>query len=405
MTTTHSAVVLAGIPSINKAVYHRIRFAAHDPAIIIETPGTPGSSTTGTGGAPVRTLILRDVEVARAKAHARADRVFCYEDFTPPPGILSASGGLSGDREIRAAQSAAECLRRMDIRTITVDRSFPFLFAEMIRSANIEVVLDPELGVRERRSKDAQEVEAMQRAQSVTERAIEMALCLIARAQTRSDGVLIDPDDSSRPLTSEAVKRRIDVFLMEHGLSSDGHIVAAGAAGGDCHNPGAGPIRTGEPVIVDVFPRDNATGYHGDCTRMVVHGDIPDGIRKMHSAVVEAKRAAIAATRAGVTGEDVHRAAIEVIRKHGYALGFPPEDAPAGFCSMPHGTGHGLGLDLKEPPLLDMKGPELVAGDAVTIEPGLYMPGVGGMRLEDLVIVTEDGCENLNRLGEGLEWG
>lgn len=396
--TTHSdhAIVLAGVPSINKAVYHRIRFAAHDPAIVIETPDG--------GGAPARTLILRDVEVARAKAHARADRVYCYEDFTPPPGIFSASGGLSGDREIRAAQSAAECLRRMKIRTITVDRSFPFLFAEMIQSAKIEIVLDPELGVRERRIKDAHEVEALRRAQSVTEDAIEMALTLIASAQTRADGVLIDPDDSSQPLTSESVMRRIDMFLMERGFASDGHIVAAGPAGGDCHNPGSGPIRTGEPVIVDVFPRDKSTGYHGDCTRMVVHGDIPDGVRKMHAAVVAAKRAAIGATRAGVTGEDVHRAAIEVIQRHGYALGFPPADAPEGFCSMPHGTGHGLGLDLKEPPLLDMKGPELVAGDAVTVEPGLYMPGVGGMRLEDLVIVREEGCENLNRLDEGLEW-
>lgn len=390
---TPQAIVLAGVPTINKAVYHRIRFAAHDPAIIIESSKTPD-----VGGARRRTLILRDVEVARAKAHAHADEVFCYEDFTPP-------SGLSGDREIRSAQSLAEYLTRQRIRTVSADRSFPLLYIHELKNAGIDVVLDPELGVRERRAKDDEEVEAMRRAQSVTEDAIEMALRLIGGAKAGKDGVLIDPDDSSKPLTSESVMRRIDVFLMEHGFSSDGHIVAAGAAGGDCHNPGSGPIRTGEPVIVDVFPRDNATGYHGDCTRMVVHGDIPDVVKKMHAAVVEAKRAAIGATRAGVTGEDVHRAAIEVIQKHGYKLGFPPADAPEGFCSMPHGTGHGLGLDLKEPPLLDMKGPELVAGDAVTVEPGLYMPGVGGMRLEDLVIVREGGCENLNRLGEGLEWG
>jgi Xaa-Pro aminopeptidase len=109
-----------------------------------------------------------------------------------------------------------------------------------------------------------------------------------------------------------------------------------------------------------------------------------------------------------VTGEAVHRAAIEVIQREGFSLGFPPVDAadtvPADFCSMPHGTGHGIGLDLKEPPLLDFGGPELVAGDAVTVEPGLYALNLGGVRLEDLVIVTEDGCRNLNKLHEGLEW-
>ena len=124
----------------------------------------------------------------------------------------------------------------------------------------------------------------------------------------------------------------------------------------------------------------------------------------MHLAVSEAKAAGIAVIRAGSTGEDVHRAVVGVIESHGYRMGFPPEGAPPAYCSMPHGTGHGLGLDLKEPPLLDFKGPELVVGDAVTVEPGLYSLAVGGMRLEDLLIVTEDGCENLNTLPEGLNW-
>jgi Xaa-Pro aminopeptidase len=192
--------------------------------------------------------------------------------------------------------------------------------------------------------------------------------------------------------------------LAERGCFGEHHIVAGGPEGGDCHNGGTGVLRTGEPVIVDVFPKHLATGYHGDCTRMVVHGDITDEVRKMHATVAEAKAAGIAATKAGVTGEDVHKAVIAVIQAKGYELGFPPEGAPETFCSMPHGTGHGLGLDLKEPPLLDFKGPELVVGDAVTVEPGLYSFAVGGMRLEDLVIVGEGGCENLNELHEGLEW-
>ncbi len=174
--------------------------------------------------------------------------------------------------------------------------------------------------------------------------------------------------------------------------------------GGDCHDLGEGELRTGEPVIVDIFPRNRQTLYNGDCTRTVVHGEIPAEVARMHEAVCRAKRAAIAAVRAGATGEAVHLAAIDAVRQAGFAVGLPEAGSPPSFCSMPHGTGHGVGLEVHEPPLLDMKGPELLPGDAVTIEPGLYRRDLGGVRVEDLVIVTPDGCENLNRLPEGLDW-
>jgi Xaa-Pro aminopeptidase len=124
----------------------------------------------------------------------------------------------------------------------------------------------------------------------------------------------------------------------------------------------------------------------------------------MHATVLAAKRAGTAACRAGVTGEQVHDATLAVICQEGYATGIPPQDAPASHCAMVHGTGHGVGLDVHEPPLLDKGGPDLVLGDALTIEPGLYCREVGGVRVEDMVIVTVDGCENLNRLQEGLRW-
>jgi Xaa-Pro aminopeptidase len=136
----------------------------------------------------------------------------------------------------------------------------------------------------------------------------------------------------------------------------------------------------------------------------VVHGAISPELERMHAAVVAAKAAAAAACRAGVTGQAVHEATRQSILQAGYAMGLPPADAPDTYCAMTHGTGHGIGLDVHEPPLLDMGGPELVIGDAVTIEPGLYRRAVGGVRVEDMVIVTEDGCESLNRLPEGLDW-
>jgi Xaa-Pro aminopeptidase len=124
----------------------------------------------------------------------------------------------------------------------------------------------------------------------------------------------------------------------------------------------------------------------------------------MHAAVVKAKADAIAAVRPGVTGEAVHAATAKAITGAGYAMGLPPADAPPTHIAMTHGTGHGIGLEVHEPPLLAEKGPALVVGDAITVEPGLYCPAIGGVRVEDMVVVTANGCDNLNRLPEGLDW-
>lgn len=378
---SQAATLLAGVPSINKAVFHRVRFAPHDPVSWIKL------STGKT------ILIARDVELPRARQSGRADEVYPYEAFEP-------TGGLSGDRGIRAAQATAECLVRNGMEKVVSDRSLGLLYVDELRARGIEVECDRDLGVSERRRKDAAEVAALREAQAITEEAIRMACELIARAAADEHGQLLA--DDGRLLTSEGVKRRIDLFLAERGCVSEGHIVAGGPAAADCHFAGAGPLLTGGPIIVDVFPRHLRSGYHGDCTRTVVHGRIDDKTRTMHAAIVEAKMAALEATRANVTGQAVHEAAITVLKQHGYRTGFDSEGFEGGF--MPHGTGHGIGLDLKEPPLLAAGGPELLAGDAITIEPALYASDLGGIRIEDMVIVTDAGYENLNRLPEGLYW-
>lgn len=378
--------LMAGVPTTNSALYRRIRFLVGDPAAIIDW-GTPQD---GAGS----TLILRAIEMERARQHARADSVACPEDFPP-------AGGLSGDRETSTAQGVAECLRRAGANRVRAHRSTPLIFTHHLREAGIDVVYDADLGAQAQRSKDEQELAWLRDAQNVTEQVMRMACEMIAGADANGAGDLVH---DGAPLTSERVRSAIDVFLLERGHVNPTSIVAGGPDGGDCHNVGEGVLRTGQPVIVDIFPKNRQTQYCGDCTRTVVHGEIPDHVAHMHQTVVEAKAAATAATRAGASGDDVHAATTKVILARGYHMGLPPEGAPDTYTSMPHGTGHGIGLDVHEPPLLDVNGLPLVVGDVLTIEPGLYCKAHGGVRVEDMVAVTEQGCENYNTLPEGLKW-
>ena len=271
----------------------------------------------------------------------------------------------------------------------------------MVQRAGIAVECDTEMWVAERRQKSDEEIEFLRESQKVTEQAMRFACEMIATAEARSGGTLFQDGE---PLTSERVRIAVDHWLMDRGYTNPKSIVAGGPTGADCHDVGSGELLTGQPVLVDIFPRNKTTMYWGDCTRTVVHGDIPDEIRAMRKTVRKAKAAAIATVAAGVTGEDVHRATLRAVEEGGYSVGLPNESAPDSYCAITHGTGHGVGLDVHEPPLLDMKGPKLLAGDTVTVEPGLYRRDMGGVRVEDMVVVTKDGCINLNELPEDLTW-
>lgn len=377
---------MAGVPALNASLYRRIRFLVGDPVALIEVP---------LAGRWRSTLLLRDIEMERAKQHARVDSVFCPENFEP-------STGLSGDRETATAQAMVEFLKRSAISECCGDRTLPLIFVELARQAGITVHCDMLWGVHERRQKDEQEIGWLREAQAATESVMERACLEVLNAEANRKGELLDREGGL--LTSEVLRARIDRWLIEMGYSSPGSIVASGPIAADCHHHGTGPIRTGDPVIIDIFPRHKTTLYNGDCTRTVVHGEISDLVDRMHRAVVAAKSAAEAVIRPGVTGEEVHRATIGELEANGFGAGSldtAADDEPR----MTHGTGHGIGLEVHEPPLLAKSGPELVFGDALTVEPGLYCRAVGGIRVEDLVIVTQDGHENLNKLPQDLKLG
>jgi Xaa-Pro aminopeptidase len=385
MSNTPIARIAAGIPQLHSSLFWRIRFSVGDQVVLLEIPN--GNTTEST-------LLLRDIEMGRAKQYARVDHVGCPPMFAP-------EGGLSGDRETANAQAAIECLRRAGVTHALGDRTLPLIFADFARKAGITIECDPDCWVNERRQKSDEEIDHLREAQRVTEGAIQMACELIARAGVRADGVLLH---EGTPLTSERVRAAVDHWLLDQNFSNPKAIIAGGPIASDCHNYGTGELRTSEPVIVDIFPCDRRTRYNGDCTRTVVNGDIPDEVIRMHAAVRAAKLAAENTIRVGVTGEAVHLATIAALADHGYPFGLPGDDTPLSYCAMTHGTGHGIGLDVHEPPLLDRKGPPLLAGEALTVEPGLYRRDLGAVRIEDMVIVTETGCLNLNKLHDELTW-
>lgn len=385
------AVMMAGIPATNLSLFHRVRFRVGDPAVYLELP-------RGDGADPgrERLFICRDIELERARRTAKADACFSLRDFEP-------AGGLSGDRETATAQAAAECLRRRGVSRVRADRTLPLIYAHVLGQAGIAVECDPDLGVADRRRKDAQEVEWLDAAQRLAEQFVERACTLIAGATARRDGVLLHQES---PLTAERMFTIIDGWCLEHGCENPGSIVACGPVGGDCHDRGHGELRTGEPVIVDIFPRVKSSGYFGDCTRVVVHGEIPGPVARMHEAVLAAKAAAQSAIRAGVTGDAVHAVTVSSLAAKGFPFrsGGAPE-GDASWCGLAHGTGHGVGLECHEPPLLDRGGPPLLEGDVVTVEPGVYGRSIGGVRIEDVVVVGREGARVLGGgLATGLRW-
>lgn len=375
--------VLAGHSSTNATLFHRCRFLVGDSSVAIDF--ADGTST----------YLVRDIEMGRARKAVRTDRIACAADFTP-------EGGLSGDRDTALAQATAECLRQAGQTTITVDRSLPYLYAHFIQEAGITINYSADFGVLDRRIKDAEEIEHLRLAQKVTGEAMTHACRTIAKATPDSDGIL---HHDGSVLTSERLRAMITAFLLERNYSnSHGSIVATAPHVADCHHYGTGPLKTGLATIVDIFPMDNTTRYNGDMTRTVVNGTPSDEALKMHSAVSEAKAAGCAALKPGTTGEAVHLATTAVLEKHGFDLFRGDTEHDTSLPSMSHGTGHGIGLEVHEPILLDHGGDEIFEHELFTVEPGLYSSTLGGCRIEDMVLVTASGHEILSPIHEGLDW-
>ncbi len=298
------------------------------------------------------------------------------------------------DREDLFLPLALNACRRLGIARAVVPRTFPLALADYLRADGIEVTPDRQTFVARRRVKNAVELEGIRRAQRAAETAMDAVRELLRAATPDGTALFLDGE----PLTSERLKRRIGEVFSELGVAADDVIVSHGAQSAVGHELGSGQIAPNEPIVVDLWPRDRETACYADMTRTFVVGDPPDELGAYHELCLKALTEAIDRLAAGVPGRDVYVATCELFEQAGYKTQLSKQPGTVLQEGFFHGLGHGVGLEVHEEPNLGLSGTaSLVAGDVVTIEPGLYRPGFGGCRLEDLVLVTGDGSENLTR--------
>jgi Xaa-Pro aminopeptidase len=300
---------------------------------------------------------------------------------------LLASG--LGTREIRA-QLALRAVAGIGVRQAAVPESFPVWLADCLRGEGIELEVDQDLFNDRRRSKTEAQVAGLRRAQRAAEAAMDVCRDLLRRAEIRGDELVLDGE----PLSVERVKAEMNLAFAAHDTTADEYIVAPGAQGAVGHDMGSGPIRPNTPLVVDIFPRDNASAIYTDMTRTFVVGDVADDVREWHRLCKEALDAAVAEIRAGADGRAIFDGTCDIFEAAGEPTQRTKTPGVALVDGFFHGLGHGVGLEVHEAPGLGrLADKALAAGDVVTVEPGLYRAGYGGVRLEDIVLVNGDGAE------------
>jgi Xaa-Pro aminopeptidase len=298
------------------------------------------------------------------------------------------------DWEVAGQELVVRACRRMGISEAVAPSTFPLELADRLRGAGIELTADRAMFEARRRTKSSDELAGIGRAQRAAEAAMAAAAALLRNAEPADGRVLADGE----PVTSERLKGAIAGALGDHRVTCEEPIVAHGGQAAIGHERGSGPIAPGEAVVIDLWPQDTASACFADMTRTFVVGEAPAEIREWHALCREALDRAVAAIRPGAGGREVFEVVCDLFHEHSLPtqLSKPAgETLDEGFF---HSLGHGVGLEVHEAPLLGRThGDELVAGDVLAVEPGLYRPDIGGVRLEDLVLVTEAGAETLTR--------
>ncbi|MGB8354100.1 MAG: Xaa-Pro peptidase family protein [Chthoniobacteraceae bacterium] len=353
-------------------ILYATRFFAPDAFIFLEKKGK-------------RTIVLNDLEIDRGRRTAQVDEVISDSEIVvknagkTPRLLVDTIAAFLKSRKVPAAQ---------------VPASFPLGLARGLAKAGIRLEPEPGLFYKEREFKTPAELRLMTRATRITETGMARAMEVLKAAKIGPENQLLW---SARPLTSEILRAEIDSAILRVGGLPANTIVAGGSQACDPHERGSGPLRARTLIIIDIFPRDAKTGYYGDLTRTVVRGSASPEQRRLWETVFEGQRLALKAMKPGADGHKIHESVKEFFKVQGY----PTVQRKGRWTGFFHGTGHGLGLELHEQPRFSAT--KFKPGQVITVEPGLYSPGLGGVRLEDVATITKTGVRLLSSFPKELE--
>jgi Xaa-Pro aminopeptidase len=341
-----------------------------------------------------RVVILHSLEIPRVREDAPGLEIVALEKLGTDE--LFAQGLKAWEIELEVAVRGC---RELGIDHAVVPPSFPLGHADHLRTNGVEVTVERDLFDNRRRAKTSTEIAGIRRAQRACEAALDASRELLRRAQANGAGLDVDGE----PLTCERIKRVIEDVFADHDVEGSDMIVSHGPQTAVGHNMGSGQIAPNEPIVFDLFPRDRTTGCYSDMTRTYVVGDPSDEVKEWYALVKRALETSTAGVRPGVNGRTLFELVCEQFHEAGYKTQLNKEPGEVLEDGFFHSLGHGVGLEVHELPSMGRSGQDLVPGDVITIEPGLYRSGYGGLRLEDIVLVTADGYEVLTQYPYELE--
>ncbi|MEO7166445.1 MAG: Xaa-Pro peptidase family protein [Spartobacteria bacterium] len=350
------------------------RFFAPDAFIFLEQNGR-------------RTLVLSDLEIDRGRKQAEADEFLPYSKFEK-----EVQGGSK--KAPPYERVLAHFLATKKVRSAVVPANFPLGFARELESKKIRLQPTNELFWPARETKTEPELRLMRKALEITEAGMARGIEVLKRSKPGKAQKL---EWSGAVLTSEILRAEIDTAVLRAGGLPANTIVAGGDQACDPHERGHGPLKANSLIIIDIFPRAAASGYYGDLTRTVVRGKASEAQRRLWATVNQGQALALKQMKPGVDGLKLH----QEIKQYFTDEGFPTELRDGKQTGFFHGTGHGLGLEIHEFPRFQKT--IFKAGQVLTVEPGLYYPGLGGVRTEDVVAITKSGIRMLSRFENRLE--
>jgi Xaa-Pro aminopeptidase len=368
-------LLLYGDTERSAALRHEIPIAVIDPLLYAEMDG--------------RTFIGASSLERDRLAAARPDAELIDPADLGFHALLES--GMSRDEV--SLELVARAVKQIGLRDAIVDFEFPLGVAERLRADEVALTVDDEAVKLRRRAKSDAEMHGIRRAQTAAEAGMTAAAAVLSRAEPVDGTLNVDGE----PLLAETVRAALREACEAHGAPAPPDVIVASVWQGTGHDPGTGPLPAGLPIQIDLWPRDEASGCWADMTRTFVGGEPPEEVRRQERLVHEVFEAVRAAAKPGVTGRELHALTCDVFEREGYRTQRtgPGEDPSEGFQFS---LGHGVGLQVHEDPSLGQAGRSpLVAGDVIAIEPGLWQREVGGVRFEDLLLITDDGCETLTR--------